>query len=524
MRLVRFLTVLFSISILEVFAQPDLVDESIRFSLPQLNGSARILGFGGAQTSLGGDISSAFSNPAGLGMFNRSTASLTPSLNFHNTTAKNALGEPYDDFRLNMSVGQMGFVFYNGKRDFVNDKFRGGSFGFSLTRVQDFHSVFNYRDVSGSSKINYFVDRANLDGLNDPYAEGAFVQYLIDGFHHYDINDQDGVIAPNLDSDSLYGTYVVGTPDQKVTYSDKGGHYSLNISWGGNYDDRLFFGAGLGIQTLRYRTKETLLETNFLMETSEGSGQFILDPVINSLEIREDRVVNGNGFNLNIGLIYRPTNFLQLGLSYFSPAYLFINEEFEFDLRTDMNSYDYWAENEDDDRNLEDVDNDIYDSPIFTSNYTLRTPARLNLGGSLIVGKVGFLTADVEMIDYKSAVIRTDEGWLRDENTRIDNELSNGINIRGGGELRIDKIRLRVGANLIDNPYKSEISYDFDRYYTFGGGFRNSDYYFDIAYIHHTPPTLSYSNYEFTNLSNDVPFANIERDLSRVTFTFGLNF
>ena len=41
-------------------------------------GTARIRAMGGAATSLGGDLSSAYLNPAGLGFYNRSDFSITP--------------------------------------------------------------------------------------------------------------------------------------------------------------------------------------------------------------------------------------------------------------------------------------------------------------------------------------------------------------------------------------------------------------------------------------------------------------
>src|SRR5689334_23884466 len=54
------------------------VESALTFSQTTPGGSARIQAMGGSQIALGGDYSSAASNPAGLGMFNRSEVSLTP--------------------------------------------------------------------------------------------------------------------------------------------------------------------------------------------------------------------------------------------------------------------------------------------------------------------------------------------------------------------------------------------------------------------------------------------------------------
>ena len=48
------------------------VEEALLISRIRSGGTARIQAMGGVQNALGGDISSAFYNPAGLGMYNRS--------------------------------------------------------------------------------------------------------------------------------------------------------------------------------------------------------------------------------------------------------------------------------------------------------------------------------------------------------------------------------------------------------------------------------------------------------------------
>src|SRR3982750_530073 len=70
-------------------------DNALLFSRTVPGGSARIQGLGGAQTALGGDYSSALSNPAGLGMFNHSEFTFSPGINFQNVSA-DFQGSPTD--------------------------------------------------------------------------------------------------------------------------------------------------------------------------------------------------------------------------------------------------------------------------------------------------------------------------------------------------------------------------------------------------------------------------------------------
>ncbi|MDH4057684.1 MAG: long-chain fatty acid transporter, partial [Cyclobacteriaceae bacterium] len=78
----------------EMMAQ-GFVENALLFSRTKPGGSARIQALGGTQIALGGDYSSALSNPAGLGIYNRSEVTFSPALNFytsdseHNGTAEN---------------------------------------------------------------------------------------------------------------------------------------------------------------------------------------------------------------------------------------------------------------------------------------------------------------------------------------------------------------------------------------------------------------------------------------------------
>ena len=57
--------------------------DALRFSQYNQWGTARFSGIGGSGSVLGGGISAATLNPAGLGLFNRSQFVLTPSLGFN---------------------------------------------------------------------------------------------------------------------------------------------------------------------------------------------------------------------------------------------------------------------------------------------------------------------------------------------------------------------------------------------------------------------------------------------------------
>src|SRR5271170_3370472 len=78
-------------------------EEALIFNRTNPGGSARIQSMGGAQVALGGDYSSAFSNPAGLGFFNKSEATFSLGTNFYNSSSS-YLGTSTSDSKSNFNV------------------------------------------------------------------------------------------------------------------------------------------------------------------------------------------------------------------------------------------------------------------------------------------------------------------------------------------------------------------------------------------------------------------------------------
>src|SRR5512138_3513032 len=86
------------------------VESALLFSRTKPGGSARIQGAGGAQIALGGDYSSALSNPAGLGMYNRSEISLTPAYSTYDTDAS-YLGTTTNDSKNGLNIPGFSLVY-----------------------------------------------------------------------------------------------------------------------------------------------------------------------------------------------------------------------------------------------------------------------------------------------------------------------------------------------------------------------------------------------------------------------------
>lgn len=77
---------------------------------PELTGTARFVGMGGAMSALGGDISTMSSNPAGIGIYRSCDFATTASINFLNTKA-DFLGSSLSKNNVNFSFDNIGIVF-----------------------------------------------------------------------------------------------------------------------------------------------------------------------------------------------------------------------------------------------------------------------------------------------------------------------------------------------------------------------------------------------------------------------------
>ena len=98
-----------------------------------LNGTARYVGMGGAMEALGADISVINSNPAGIGLFRRSSGSVSFGLVSQDGASSFKYGN-----KTNASFDQAGFVYSlrDGRRTFIN-------FGFNYHKSKNFDYILN---------------------------------------------------------------------------------------------------------------------------------------------------------------------------------------------------------------------------------------------------------------------------------------------------------------------------------------------------------------------------------------------
>jgi hypothetical protein len=498
------LCLLFCLSLGSVTAQVDpnafgYYQDALRFSQTTFGGSARYQGIAGATTALGGDISSAYSNPAGLGFSRKSEISFTPSFNSTNATST-FQGQDTDDFKLNLNFNHLGVLIASPNTN--------SSFAITFTRINNFQTRFAYE---GNNEENSLIDY--LLEQNDAFTPWSSLDNQIDNGY----NNISGLayatylINPDFEADSLnnrnlyYSFVPITNTLQRETVETKGAQNQWNISYGGNYENKLYYGLSLGIQTLRYDQDKTYEEIP--LETGLA---------LNNFRLEEHLRISGAGVNISGGLIYRPTSNIRVGVNFVSPTYLRLTDRYDANINVNYNNVEFEENGE-----IRVLNNESAETDLIESTYALSTPWRANFGIAAFISKRGFISFDTEYVNYSKAKFSDPDPnfSFNADNSTIQDLYTSALNFRLGGEIRVEKLRFRAGLAYYGDPFNNPED-DIDRskmIYTLGGGVRHQSYYFDLGFSYNQADSY-YSPYTLFNGSQP----QVQTQTSQVNLQFGL--
>jgi long-subunit fatty acid transport protein len=246
--------------------------------------------------------------------------------------------------------------------------------------------------------------------------------------------------------------------------------------------------------------------------------------------ITENLNTKGTGFNVKAGLIYKPVEYVRLGLAIHTPTFYRLTDRYNASVTANTELYQ---------------GNYTQSSDLFTNgedaafSYWHTTPYRIMVSGSYVLREIedvrkqkGFLTADIEYVNYKASSYATDpEGlgnnttvseageYLKSLNKAIDNNYKGALNVKVGGELKFTTIMTRLGVAYYGNPYKNLNGAKGNRLLLSGGlGYRNKGMFIDLTYVHNMTKDVHYA-YRLQNS----PFtaANIKSTAGNAILTVG---
>ncbi len=421
--------------------------DALRYSRLNPSGSARFVAMGGAFTALGADFTTLSHNPAGIGLYRSSEISLTPSFT-STTTETNLDGNFREDQRYNFGMGNIGIVLNNNvEMRRPQSAWKNVQFGFGLNRMAN------------------FSNRVAIEGDNHNSSYLTSYLHSSQGVHPGDLGKFDEKLAYDTEllfvTDSSNWTYGIDKPDggvnQRKAISSKGSINEMVLSFGANYNNRLYLGATVGVPSIRYSETATYTEKALPDDNT----------VFNTMTRTDLLETTGTGLNFKFGMIFRATDWLRIGGAVHTPTfYTSMYDDYTSTMRAK------------------------YDNG-FTSSakadgyyeYELTTPMRVMAGASIFFGKAGLLSADYEYVDYTNARLRAGDYDFYNENNAIRDFYRTANNIRLGTEWRYGVLNFRGGYGISANPYKYGTNSALSSY-SLGIGIRESSFYLDAAWVY----------------------------------------
>lgn len=403
-----------------------------------LNGTARYVGMGGAMEALGADISVINSNPAGIGLFRRSSGSVSFGLVSQDGASSFKYGN-----KTNASFDQAGFVYSlrDGRRTFIN-------FGFNYHKSKNFDYILNAASgLNGASqhKLSYMKALANENNLDKTSS----------GWR--------GKFSYTSQLDNLYYNTLMMTSSDGFFYNDASryefgraetgyiGEYNFNSS--ANVNDRVYLGITIGIHDVHY-TGHSLYSEALVNLNNQTAGD---------ITVNDERRITGTGYNASFGIIFRPVDAspFRIGLSVTTPTW--------YDLKT--SNYTYLINN-----TKADGGGKLQgDYPNYTTGesyeFKLFTPWKFGVSLGHTVGNYLALGASYEYADYSRLDTRVNDGYDVDywgdvyEHSSSDEPMNRHTRetlkavstFKIGAEAKVmPNLAVRAGYNYVSPMFKKE--------------------------------------------------------------------
>jgi len=490
-------------------------EDALRLSWFQLKGTARNQAIGGAMASLGGDATANHVNPAGLAFFKTSDVFFTPGVQFGKSKSMFRGTNNTGTGQTNFDLGTSGFVFGGFGQRAKN------SFGITVTQQANFNYTTYYNGLNDYSSYGEpLADEFAASGLTIDQAllynsnisvptKMALYTYLVDTAR---VNGNLQVIARSENP---------SVREQTNRVESSGGITEINLGWGTEASKKFMWGLSLGINIINQDKRTYFHESD---ATGNANNDFSF------LTYDEAFTLKGYGFNLRGGMIYRPKEYIRLGLAVHTPTWMPLKETISSGFAADL-------------ENLFGAGHG-YDSVGMATitgagdkterQYQLNSPTKIMISGSYVFREVeditrqkGFITADIEYTNYSWMSYAPYEGETTTEtkadyapyNEAIDAVYKGTFNFRLGGELKFKTIMARAGFAYYTSPYKDDELKGRKMFISGGLGYRNKGMFIDLTYVQRLNKDVNFP-YR-VNAPRANTFADLKENGGNVLLTVG---
>jgi hypothetical protein len=496
-------------------------EDALRYGWYPQNGTARNLAIGGVMGSLGGDITATYVNPAGLGFYKTREFVFTPGFflnkqksDFRQTSTtekKNAFG-----------FGPTGIVIGSVNRYQPKNS---TAFSIAISQTANFNNTIRYKGLNNYSSFSeQFAEEFAKSGLTIdevlntlsplPYTSALGLQtFLIDTVRVAGLLQVRGAPEAILDAGKALR--------QEMYKTTSGGIYELALAGAINKGDKLFFGGTLGIPIVNYKSNTEFTESDTSADNKNG---------FKSFTYKDNFQTTGVGLNLKLGAIYKPEEYIRLGLALHTPSLFFLTDEHTADLTTNLETPSGAAESFSESSNL------FTNGQPGESRYLQSSAWKAIISGAYVFREVenvqkqkGFISADIEYVNHRGSRFSSDaevptegeKAYYKELNNVVKNLYKGAFNFKVGGEVKFNIIMARLGFAYYTNPYKDP-GFKANRMLLSGGlGYRHKGVFVDLTYVHNMSKDADFP-YRLQDRANT--FASTKQTLGNVMATVGWKF
>jgi hypothetical protein len=388
------------------------------YSNSALNGSAKYNSMAGSLGALGGDVSVVNSNPAGIGV--NITSEFSGTLAIENNNNSTSFGGSSLDYKVNNTdIGNIGGIAAFRIEGATPWKFVNVGVNYSNQSLED------YSETPGNSAINFNI---------------------------YDNNDQ------LVDNIAFNGH----------AYNRYGNLSKMSFAVGGNYDNRIYVGAGVNFHTAALDQYDSAAFTSTQNNSTEVyNNQFTPFSETSS------------GFSATVGVIGKINPMFRLGAALETPT--------------------WWQ--------MARVYNE-YENPTdgtYTEDRNLTTPFKATLSAAFVPNKNLALNVDYSL-GLSKAKYKVYGDAETELNSFINENSANLSEIKAGAEYRYAGLRLRAGYGYATSPYDSRSILA----YNDGGTTANSS--FDNLFVGKRSTIGAGLGYDFKSFYIDAAYQNVTSD------------
>ncbi|MFM7234522.1 MAG: hypothetical protein ACKOZM_08015 [Flavobacteriales bacterium] len=390
--------------------------EALRYSGPDAGWSARSMGMAGAYSSIGADISSFYTNPAGLAVYKRSTLDLAFSHDNHNTET-NYNGENHKDLKSRIALANAAFVATRKPR---SARILNISYGLAYAKTNNYYQDLTIEGKATSSLMQQFAWQAQgieQDQLYNTLPFSAGLAYNVYGIDP-DPNDPSGL------------TYIAATEGECTQHKRmvrKGRQNETTAGIAMQYGENLYIGVSAGLTGI------------YFSELSTYSEKYPNENRIKSWSYDEDLSTFGTGLVARLGGIYRLHEKVKVSAAYQTKTITYLQDDYSTSAFSEVDTSEYNSA-----------------SPDLIADYILSSPSQWTLGASAIIGKMGMVSLDWGRSDYRQIRmegIDDNEYDYQAENALFDTLFRTSNQLRIGLEGRIhSSYYARAGYSIQQSP------------------------------------------------------------------------